>query len=418
MHLKTLEQCDLKKKTVIFRTAYDVPLEEKDGTLVVGDDSRIRASLPTLRYLLKQQCKVIILTWLGRPGGEVVENLKLNPVATSLSQLIKKPVQKLDTWDFDEIRKTLAAQKSRDIFMLENVRFAKGEHDKNPSFAKQLATLADVVVFEAFEQSHRDVPSTTGLLERLPGCVGLHMTQELETLKKIIDKPKAPFIVLLGGAKISDKLDTLVNLLQHADAILIGGAMAHNFLKAHGIKVGSSYVESAVIESKKEKKHLFQLAEEIENKTKDIYVNLGAGLNIPKLVLPLDLVAASHMGSDAQKTIIPLSEHKNLPWNWTFLDIGPETIAFYASIIAKAKTVFWNGPMGYYECAPFSKGTKDIANAIIKSGCFSLLGGGDTEHFVKKFKLEKKFNHVSTGGGALLHYVSGKELPVLKYLTK
>lgn len=417
MNLKKLRDFDVKNKTVLLRSAYDVPLCQKRGKWVVADDTRIQASLPTLRYLLKQNCKIIILTWLGRPEGKEIEKNKLDPVAHRLSECIKRKVHKIDSWDFTVIRSQISIMKPKEILLLENVRFTQGEYTHDPEFAKELSTLADCVVFDAFEQSHRDVPSTTGILKHLPSCVGFHMERELTLLEKVFEHPKAPFIVVLGGAKISDKLDTLIHLLSRADCILIGGAMAHNFLKARGVKVASSYVESDAIDDKQDKKHIFEQAEKIELKTKDIFINLGQGFNIPKLVLPLDLVAASKIDTDAKTRLIDLSGNSSLPSHWMYLDIGPQTCAYYASIISKAKTIFWNGPMGYYEVKKFSDGTQKIAEAIFSSKGYSIVGGGDTEGFLRKNHLEKKFGYVSSSGGALLEFLSGKQLPVLKYLV-
>ncbi|MBI4239991.1 phosphoglycerate kinase [Candidatus Uhrbacteria bacterium] len=419
MKLKGLKDIDLKEKRVIFRVAYDVPLKEKGKHMIVTDDSRILASLPTLRYLLRKKCKVIILTWLGRPGGKRVEKLTLDPVSKRLSELLKKSVKKLDACVGPGVDLALSKMKPGDVVMLENVRFEKDEEEGNNALTKKLSKMADVVVFDAFAQSHRTAPSTTGILSAVPSVAGLNMEEEISKLSKLLEKPKAPFVVILGGAKMSDKIETLINLLHVADVVLIGGAMAHNFLKAQGMKIAGSLVEDASHESKKVRKKIYQIAEDILAKTKDTYVNLGSGLNMPKIVLPRDLISAHDTQSPSQTCTIELSDvHHHIPWNWMYLDIGPKTVALYSKIIERAKTIFWNGPLGYFEESAFSHGTKGIAVAITKSKALSVLGGGDTESMIKKFKLQRKFDYISTGGGAVLEFLSGKPLPVIKYLLK
>jgi len=420
MSLKTLKDISLKNKRVLFRTAYDVPIEKKGGKWIVSDDTRIQASIPTLKHLLKNNCKVVILTWLGRPGGKPDDKLKLDPVAKRLSELIRRPVKKLNDCIGPDVDRALNAMKSKDIILLENIRFHPEEEGRDEKFTEKLARLAECVVFEAFAQSHRDYPSTTGILQKLPSVAGLHMAKELSVLQSLMKKPKVPFIVILGGAKISDKIETLRAFLSLADVILIGGAMAHNFLKVQGIKIGASYIEKDEGRTpKKETQTILQTAEELLKKTKDTFVNLGPGLNVPKLVLPIDFIAASNKdGKSIETKIISIEQNSIMPRDWMYLDIGPKTVAHYAAIIKKAKTIFWNGPLGYFEVDQFAAGTKGVAKAIAQSKAVSILGGGDTQSFVKKYRMQKKFTFVSTGGGASLELLSGKEFPVLKYLTK
>lgn len=418
--LKTLKDISLKNKRVLFRTAYDVPVEKKGQKWIVSDDTRIVASIPTLKHLLKNNCKIVILTWLGRPGGKPDDKLKADPVAKRLSELIRRPVKKLNDCIGPDVDRALAAMKPKDIILLENVRFHPEEEARDETFAKKLSALADCVVFDAFAQSHRDYPSTTGILKELPSGAGLHMEKELSILSSLMKKPKVPFVVILGGAKISDKIETLRAFLSLADVILIGGAMAHNFLKVQGIKIGASYIEKdATLTLKKETQSILQTAEELLKKTKDTFVNLGPGLNVPKLVLPVDFVAAANKdGKMVQTKIISIEQNSIMPRDWMYLDIGPKTVLYYTSIIKKAKTVFWNGPLGYFESDQFAAGTKGIAKAIMHSKAVSILGGGDTQSFAKKYRMTKKFTFVSTGGGASLELLSGKEFPVLKYLKK
>lgn len=418
MKLKGLDDIDLKGKRVLLRVAYDVPLKRQGMGWTVADDSRIRATIPTLRYLLKKKCKIIILTYLNRPGGKVVEKDRLNPVAKCLSALINRPVKKLDATIGPEVTKTLELMKPCDIVLLENVRFEKGEENGDDTFAAQLASLGEVCVFDAFAQSHRDCPSTTGILSRLPSIAGINMVQEYTTLSNLLARPKYPFVVVMGGAKISDKIEALEHLLPIADIILIGGAMAHNFLKAQGIKIGASLVEDPPIDSKKRQQHMFELAEKLLGATKGIFVNLGPSLSIPKLVLPIDLVAASKAAALAKTEVVDMASEHPLPWNWMYLDIGPKTVEYYSTILKKAKTIFWNGPLGYCELERFSSGTRIVAKTIASNRSTTIVGGGDTEIVVKKFGLEKKYTMVSTGGGAAFQVLAGKELPVMPFLKK
>jgi phosphoglycerate kinase len=418
MKLKRISDIDLKGKRVILRVAYDVPLGEKGGAYEVGDDTRIRVSLKSLRYLLSRRCKIIIVTWLGRPGGTVVQKYSLAPVAARLEELIKKPVPLVGQAGDPSVQKKLDAMKPGEIVMLENIRFSPLEERHDEKLGDTLAGYADAVVFDAFAQSHRDYPSTTGILSRLPSVCGTDMITEMNALQPLLKKPAYPFVVVLGGAKISDKIDLIQNLLPIADVVLIGGALAHNFLKARGIKIAASLVEGQSLQLKKEQKKLFAVAEDIMRTVGGTYVNLGPGLNIPKLVLPLDLTASSKILSDQKTKIISLEGRTTLPWNWMYMDIGPQTAALFSSIVKKAKTIFWNGPLGYVERPEFARGTLAVARAIAASPARSIVGGGDTEGFLREYKLKKSFDYVSTGGGAVLEFLSGRHLPVLPYLMK
>lgn len=418
MKLKGLEDIDLKGKRVLFRVAYDVPLKRQGIRWTVTDDSRIRATIPTLRHLLKKKCRIIIVTYLNRPGGKIVDKDRLNPVAKCLSVLINRSVKKLDACVGPEVQKAVDDMKPCDIIMLENVRFEQGEERGDDAFAKQLASFADCVVFDAFAQSHRDAPSTSGILSRLPSVAGFNMIQEFSTLSGLLAKPKYPFVVLMGGAKISDKIEALEHLLPIADIILIGGAMAHNFLKARGIKISASLVEDPPIDSKKRQQHMFEIAETILEKTKGIFVNLGLQSAVPKLVLPIDLVAASKAAALAKTEVVDIASEHPLPWNWMYLDIGPKTVSYYSSIIKKAKTIFWSGPLGYCELERFSTGTRSLARAIAQNRGMTIAGGGDTESAIRSFRMQKKFNFISTGGGAAFHVLAGRQLPVIPFLSK
>lgn len=418
MELKELSDIAIAGKRVLLRVAYDVPIAEKNGKRFVVDDTRIRSSLKTLRYLLQKKCRVVILTWLGRPGGKRVAEYALTPVAKTLSGLIKKPVKKLDAVTGDIVNSAVGAMKPGEIVMLENVRFYPQEEYHDQRLSDELAKLADVCVFEAFAQSHRDYPSTTGVLARMNSVCGFDMTKETHTIAGLLEKPAYPFVVILGGAKISDKIDLIKNLMNVADAILIGGALSHNFLKASGVKIAASLVEGQTLLLKRERQKLYRVAEEIMKTVGDTYVSIGPGINIPKLVLPLDLVATRSGKNFSSVRVIELEGRTALPWNWMYMDIGPKTRALFSRIIKKAKVVFWNGPLGYIEEEKFAEGSIEVAKAISESKCRSIVGGGDTESFLRQYRLTKKFDYVSTGGGAVLELLSGNELPVLKYLKK
>lgn len=418
MNLKTLADIDIRGKRVIFRTSYDVPLTRQHERMIIADDTRIRATLPSLRYLLRKKCKIIILTWLNRPGGKVIEKDRLDCVAQALSDLIKRPVRKLDSCIGPAVESALKEMKPQDIVMLENVRFHSEEESGSKSFAAALAKYGDCVVFDAFAQSHRDCPSTTGILSLLPSVCGMNMAEEYGTLSSLLTNPQYPFVVVLGGAKISDKVEMIKHLLPIADCILLGGALAHNFLKARGLKIAASQVESRRVGSKKNLQRMFELAEELLEATQGTFIHLGANLTVPKLVIPIDLVAASKLDPIAKTKIVNLTEEEALPWNWMYLDIGPRTIEYYTSIIGKAKTVFWNGPLGYAEIDRFAEGSRKIADAMAHTKAKTIIGGGDTELLLRKWHLSRKMSFVSTGGGAALHLLAGKELPVLNYLSR
>lgn len=417
MNLRSLKDIDCKDKRVLLRTAFDVPLVAKGRGYAVADDTRIRASIPTIRHLLKNKCRIVIATWLGRPGGKPNEKMRLDPVAKSLSSLLKQPVKKLDDSMGPTVRDTMDRMKPREIVLLENVRFRKEEERGDMRYGATLASYGECTVFDAFAQGHRDAPSTTGLLKNSKEvAVGLAMHEEVVRLSALLGNPKRPFVVILGGAKISDKIQAFKNLLSVADIFLIGGAMAHNFLKARGAKLAQSFVEDQPVGTKGERKKIIEVAEDIMAATKDVYFNLVPGLSVPKLVLPVDLLAGDKADARAKTRVIGVDHTDSIPRDWSFFDIGPETVARYRQIIACAKTIFWNGPLGLYEVAPFSGGTRSIAEAIAKSPAQSILGGGDTEACVRQFKLAKKIDYISTGGGASLEFLSGKELPVMKYL--
>ncbi|MBN1778919.1 MAG: phosphoglycerate kinase, partial [Candidatus Buchananbacteria bacterium] len=403
MHLKTLKSAkDLKGKKVLLRVAYDVPLKQEGKKWVVADETRIAATLPTLKYLLRQKAKIVLLSWLGRPDGHVVDKYKMDPVAKALSKLIKKPVKKLDDCIGPKVFGEIQKLKNGQILMLENTRFYPEEEKANKRFAKLLVHGLDLIVFDAFAQAHRVHASTTEITKMLPTYAGLLLEKEIKALSGLVENPQKPFVVVLGGAKLSDKIGVLNHLVSRADKILIGGAAANVFLKASRVPIGNSFIQDSFVDKAKSKKiSAVKLAKKMLKNHKN------------KFVLPVDLLATNNLDKPGFVELIDLSEKTIINKTWLFVDIGPKTIKEYSKILKKAKTIFWNGPMGVFEIDKFALGTKKIAQAIASNKNTTILGGGDTESVLSKYKLEKKFTHVSTGGGASLEFLAGKHLPAL-----
>jgi len=389
---KTVADLDVAGKKVFLRVDFNVPLDEKGN---ITDDTRIRASLPTINYLIQKRAKVIIVSHLGRPKGKVVEELRLTPVANRLSELLGREVKKAPGCIGEEVEKMVADLKEGEVLLLENVRFCPGEEKNDPEFAKKLASLADIYVNDAFGTAHRAHASTEGVAHFLPAVAGFLMQKELETLGNLLENPPRPFLVILGGAKVSDKIGVIYRFLDKADVLLIGGGMANTFLKASGLQTGKSLVEEDKIEVAKE---ILTLANE---KEKSFY-------------LPEDLVVVPELKENAPSKIV---KKDAIPLEYLAVDIGPETIKTYKAICSKAKTIFWNGPMGVFEMKPFAKGTYEIAEAVANSAAVSIIGGGDTVAAVEQSGLTEKINHISTGGGASLEFLEGKELPGVKVLA-
>ncbi|MDX9892942.1 MAG: phosphoglycerate kinase [Patescibacteria group bacterium] len=408
MNLKSIKSVkNLKGKTVMLRVAYDVPLKKQGKGWAVADDRRIAETLPTIKYLLQQHCKIVILSWLKRPGGEVVDKYRLDPVAKNLGILLKKPVKKLDDCVGPKVYQEIKNLKNGEILMLENVRFYPEEEAANKMFGALLVHGIDLIVFDAFAQAHRIHSSTTVITKLLPTYSGFLLEKELKALGQINKSPKRPLVVILGGAKISDKIDVLQELLKIADKVLIGGGMANVFMKASGIAVGSSFLEDIFVDKAKRKKvNTIKLARKLLKKYRT------------KIVLPVDFVAANKIDQNALVEVVDLEECQHINSRWKFLDIGPKSVANFMVEIKAAKTIFWNGPMGVFEIEKFAFGTKKIAQAVGRSKAISVVGGGDTEAVIGKYKLEKKISHVSTGGGASLEFLSGRTLPALKNVIK
>jgi len=384
---KTVKDIDVTNKKVLVRVDFNVPI--KDG--VVGDDTRIRAALPTIQYLLDKNAAVILCSHLGRPKDCVDPQYSLKPVAEYLGTLIPQKVLFAEDCIGPVAEKAAASLENGQVLVLENTRFHGEEKKNDPAMAKELASLADIFVNDAFGSAHRAHASTAGVADYLPAVAGFLMEKEIQYLGQVIDDPERPFIAILGGAKVSDKIGVIRNLLKKADQVLIGGGMANTFFKAQGYPVGDSLVEDDVLDVARE------LVEQGSN----------------KLRLPVDMVIADKFEDDAAQKTMPTGP---VPDGWRILDIGPDTVAAYAKEIAGAKTVVWNGPMGVFEFPNFAKGTFAIAKAVAESGAVSIIGGGDSVSAVNKSGLADKISHISTGGGASLEMLEGLELPGLAVL--
>jgi len=388
----TVEDIDFKGKKVLCRVDFNVPI--KDG--VITDDTRIVGALPTIRRIINQGGQLILCSHLGRPKDAPDPKYSLAPVAPYLSKLLGQPVVMAKDCIGPEVEKLVALMQNGDVVLLENVRFHPGETKNNPEFSKQLAGLAEIFVNDAFGSAHRAHSSTEGVAHILsPAVAGYLMEKEIRYLDQALAEPKRPFLAILGGAKVSDKIPAIENLLNKVDALLIGGGMAYTFLTAQGISVGNSLVEKDRIEMAKD------LLAKAESK----------GV---KIFLPIDHVVAAEFKADAATKICT---NDDIPQDWMGLDIGPQTIQSYSVEIRKASTVVWNGPMGVFEFPAFSKGTFAVAEVLADSEAMSIIGGGDSVAAVNQSGLDDRMTHISTGGGASLELLEGKELPGLVALT-
>lgn len=422
--LKDLPKEYLGGKTVIYRSPYDIGTKKlPTGEYGIKDDSRIKATLPTLEYLIDLGCKIVILTWVGRPDGKVVEELRTTPHAKALSDLLGRPVQKADDCVGEVIKKQIASLKEGELLMLENTRFHPEEMVDDDGFAKELAKNGELVVFDGFPQAHRIHASTTGILRHLPGVVGFYMEREVDQLAKLMQNPQRPFTCIIGGVKISDKVDAINNLINIADVILIGGGVANVFLKAEGKSMGDSFIEDIFVDKvKKEKKDWVEYAKKIIAKTKKIKVypfKLSLDIKIHKIIFPHDLLISNN--KDSPQEIQMATAHENLdvvPMGWMALDIGTKTEKIFREIIMQSKSVFWNGPMGLFENENFSHGTKSVAESMLLVKGSTVISGGDTIEAAAKFIDTSKISHVSLAGGTSLVILSGKKLPCLELLKK
>lgn len=389
---QTVRDIDVDGKRVLVRADFNVPLEAGK----VADDTRIRATLPTIRYLLDHNAKVILMSHLGRPKGEVKDELKMDPVAERLSEHLGRPVKKLDQTVGPEIEAAVNEMASGDVILLENTRFAPGEKKNDPEFAKQLAALADIFVNDAFGTAHRAHASTVGVAQYLPTVAGFLMERELEMLGDTMNNPKEPLAAILGGAKISDKIGVLVTLIEKAEYVLLGGGMANTFLKAQGIDVRRSLVEEEALDVARE---ILDREAQRQSKREE---------KEPQLFLPIDVVVADRLAPDAESQVVPVDR---IPQGWRIMDIGPETCQRFRAPLRRSKTIFWNGPMGVFEFDRFARGTRVIAEILAGLPTITVIGGGDSAAAVAEMGLTNRMTHVSTGGGASLEFVEGKELP-------
>jgi phosphoglycerate kinase len=390
MNKKTIEDIDVKGKRVLVRVDFNVP---QDETGKITDDRRIRAALPTIQYLINQGAKVILASHLGRPKGkpEDREKFTLKPVAERLSELLGKPVPLAPDCVGPEVEKMVQAMKDGDVLLLENVRFHPEEEKNDPEFAKQLASLAEVYVNDAFGTAHRAHASTEGVTKYLPGVAGYLMQKEIEYLGGALANPKRPFIAVLGGAKVKDKIPVIENLVSRVDKLIIGGGMAYTFLKAQGKEIGQSLLDADSLD----------FCREMLAKAGD------------KILLPVDVVVADgnpfEKGPDAVQTKVVSVDA--IPADWQGVDIGPETQKLFAEAVKGAGTVVWNGPMGIFEFEKFAVGTRAMAQALADSGAVTIVGGGDSAAAVEQLGFANKMTHISTGGGASLEFLEGKVLP-------
>lgn len=382
---KTMNDVEVKGKRVFVRVDFNVPME--DGKIT--DDTRIRAALPTIKHLVDEGAKVILASHLGRPKGEVVEDMRLTAVGNRLAELLGKPVLKLDESVGETVKTAVHNMNDGDVVLLENVRFHKGEEKNDAELAKQFAELAEIYVNDAFGAAHRAHASTAGIAEYLPAVSGFLLQKELDVLGKALSDPERPFTAIIGGAKVKDKIGVIDHLLDKVDNLIIGGGLAYTFVKAQGHEIGNSLVEEDKIE----------LAKEFMQKAKDKGVNF---------LMPVDAVVASEFSKDADSKVVDIDA---IPTDWMGLDIGPKTVALYADTIKNSKLIIWNGPMGVFEMEKFADGTKGVAEAMAETAGYTIIGGGDSAAAVEKFHVADKMDHISTGGGASLEFMEGKELP-------
>jgi phosphoglycerate kinase len=395
LNKKTLKDMDVKGKKVLVRVDYNVPMDSEGE---ITDDIRIRSSLPTVEYLLENGAAVILMSHLGRPKGEPKKEYSMLPVANKLSQLLKKEVVFADD-DLvvsEKVREMAKGLKPGQVMLLQNTRFRKEEEKNEDSFAKELASLAELYVNDAFGTSHRAHASNVGVSKYLPSALGYLVEKEVSIMGKALDDPERPFVAILGGAKVSDKIGVIENLLSKVNAIIIGGGMAFTFLKAKGYEVGTSLLEEDKV----------QLAKDLMEKAKE---------NGVAMVLPVDVVVAKEFKNDTSFKTVPSD---GIPSDMMGLDIGSESIELFESVIKEAKTIVWNGPMGVFEMDNFNKGTYAVAKALVQSGAITIVGGGDSASAVERAGLADEITHVSTGGGASLELLEGKILPGIDAISE
>ncbi|RQD74938.1 MAG: phosphoglycerate kinase [Candidatus Syntrophonatronum acetioxidans] len=393
MRKVSVKDLEVKGKRVLLRVDLNVTLD-REGNII--EKNKILSALPTIKYLAEQGARVILATHLGRPKGEAKEDLRLDPVARKLAELLGQPVYKTDQVVGEEPKEALENLQDGEILMLENLRFHPGETKNDPDFARQLAEMADLYVNDAFGTSHRAHASTEGVARILPSAAGLNLEQEVKIMSKILENPERPLIALLGGTKVADKIGLIEHFMGVVDVLLVGGGMANTFLKAKGYNLGRSFVEEDKVE---EAKRLLELAEK----------------NGVKLVLPEDVIVASEASEKSDQKIVSVD---SIPDDWMALDIGSETLKKFCEELEKASTVVWNGPLGMIEIEAFAQGTKEVARFIADLPVTSVIGGGDVVSAVENAGVADKMTHISTGGGAALEFWEGKNLPALALLPE
>jgi len=392
--MKYIDQIDLKDKRVFIRCDFNVPMDKNCN---ITDDSRIRAHLQTINYAIKAGSRVIVASHLGRPKGKKVDEFSLRPVAKALSDLLGKDVIFAEDCIGDEVEKKVSGMKVGDILLLENLRFYPGEEKNDAEFAAKLARLCDVYIDDAFAVSHRKAASNAAITDFVKLCgAGFLLKNEIEYFNKAMKDPARPFAAIIGGAKVSDKIGVLENLIEKVDILIVGGGMAFTFIRAMGFETGNSLCEVDMLET----------ARNIMEKAKAKNV---------KLCLPVDCVIAEKAAADAEIKVCKISEILN---GWIGLDIGPETISVFSDALKGVKTIIWNGPMGMFELEPFSKGTFSVAASVAASGALSIIGGGDTGLAVERAGVNEKISYISTGGGAFLELLEGKTMPAIEALEK
>lgn len=388
---KTVKDINLSNKKVIMRADFNVPLNDD---LEITDDTRIRAALPTIKHILRENASLILMSHLGRPKGVMQDNLRLNPVAERLSELLNLEVKKVEDCIGEEVKTAASSLKGGEVLLLENLRFHKEETENNEEFAQQLSSLAEIYVNDAFGTAHRAHASTEGITKFLPSVAGFLLEKEIYFLSSVIKNPQRPFIVILGGAKISTKMGVFNNLLDKVDSILVGGGMIFTFLKSRGINIGKSILET------EQEVEAFEIFKKAKNEEKE-------------LVMPVDVLVADDISETAKTKVVDVNQ---IPDDMSGVDIGPKSIKLFKKKIADAKTIIWNGPMGIFEIDKFAEGTLEVAKAVAGADATTIIGGGDSVAAVNQFGLTDKITHISTGGGASLEYLEGKALPGIESL--
>ncbi|WP_028594401.1 phosphoglycerate kinase [Paenibacillus assamensis] len=385
MNKKSVKDIEVNGKRVFVRVDFNVPLDNG----VITDDTRVQETLPTIKFLIEKGAKVILASHMGRPKGEVVDSMRLTPAATRLSELLGKPVKKLDESIGANVQAEIAKMENGDVVVLENVRFHAGEEKNDPALAQEFAALADVFVNDAFGAAHRAHASTEGIAKLLPAVAGLLMEKELSVLGKALSNPERPFTAIVGGSKVKDKIDVINKMLEIADNVIIGGGLTYTFFKAQGHEIGKSLLDESKLQES------LGFIEKAKQLGKNLY-------------LPVDVVVTDDFSADANTQIVDVT---GMPADWEGIDIGPKTREIYADVIKNSKLVVWNGPMGVFEIEPFSHGTRAVADACAETSAYTIIGGGDSAAAVEKFNLKDKMDHISTGGGASLEFMEGRVLP-------